>query len=317
MEKLIALILGCSILGGCQSLVPKSAGEVSSGYTYIPIDPFAVQAVEGDSCRKGDNHARTPMEQGEIRNGIPVYRGIMESLPDNAVRMLVEQFDSKGNVSYGAGKVDGTAESYRVTVDYINADTVNQAFWISKTMRTREGVRVVVPLAEEPSFFKYQTGSEQYLVSRHDPRKDTYTKYNVPVYVGVGLRAIADVRLLKSKASISGIDIIGAEAEANRLSGTLVVQTLGINGKSIAGSLPVQSELNRTTAQNAIVAVASIKTQLYSSEVGKYPRVVGLYIPFPGGKPLVNALISELSQERVEWPRPCDWYDKTSHKKLL
>ncbi|MCM2463371.1 hypothetical protein HGO40_23360 [Pseudomonas sp. CG7] len=317
MEKMLALLLGFSFLTGCQSMRPQTLGELSSGYTYIPVDPFSVQTVPGDSCKKEELHSNFPVEKGFLLDGKPVYREITGSLPDNSVRMLVEQFDSKGNVSYGAGKVGGKAESYRVTVDYINADTVNQEFWISKTMLTREGKRVEVPLAELPSFFRYTSGSEQYRVSRADPGDSGYTKYNVPIYVGVGLRAIADVRVLESKANISGIGVIGAEAEDKRLSGTLIVQTLGVSGKSITGALPVQSELNRTTAQNAIVAVASIKTLLYSSDVGKYPRVVGLYIPFPGGKPLVNALISELSQKRVEWPRPCDWYDETSNKKIL
>lgn len=108
-----------------------------------------------------------------------------------------------------------------------------------------------------------------------------------------------------ANANISGIGVIGAEAEADRLKGSLVVQTLGVNGKSVAAALPIQSELNRTTAQNAIVAVGSIKALLYSPETITSPRVVGLYLPFPGGKALVNALISELSKERVEWYRAC------------
>jgi hypothetical protein len=101
--------------------------------------------------------------------------------------------------------------------------------------------------------------------------------------------------------------VIGAEAEAERLRGSLVVQTLGVNGKAIASALPIQSELNRTTAQNAIVAVASVKALLHADETIVAPRIVGLYLPFPGGRPLVNALISELSKStsRLEWKRPC------------
>ncbi|WVV48120.1 hypothetical protein THH46_00510 [Pseudomonas sp. NA13] len=169
MEKMLALLLGFSFLTGCQSMRPQTLGELSSGYTYIPVDPFSVQTVPGDSCKREELHSNFPVEKGFLLDGKPVYREIMGSLPDNSVRMLVEQFDSKGNVSYGAGKVGGKAESYRVTVDYINADTVNQEFWISKTMLTREGKRVEVPLAELPSFFRYASGSEQYRVSRTDP----------------------------------------------------------------------------------------------------------------------------------------------------
>ena len=95
------------------------------------------------------------------------------------------------------------------------------------------------------------------------------------------------------------------EAEANNLRGSLTVQTLGVNGQAISAALPIQSELNRTTAQNAIVAVGSIKALLYENGTVVNPRVVGMYLPFPGGKPLVNAIISELSKKRVVWYRPC------------
>lgn len=129
--------------------------------------------------------------------------------------------------------------------------------------------------------------------------------FNIPVYVGVGLRVSASVYVTSASANISGIGIIGAEAEADRLKDSLVVQTLGVNGKSVAAALPIQSELNRTTAQSAIVSVGSIKALLYADETVTSPRVVGLYLPFPGGKPLVNALISELSSQRVTWKRAC------------
>ena len=55
---------------------------------------------------------------------------------------------------------------------------------------------------------------------------------------------------------------------------------------------------NRTTAQNAIAAVASIKTLLWEECTARSPQVVGIYLPFPGRKALVNALISSLSSRR-------------------
>lgn len=136
--------------------------------------------------------------------------------------------------------------------------------------------------------------------------KDEYVEYNIPIYVGVGLRVTANVDITAANANISGLGVIGAEAEANSLKGSLIVQTLGINGQSIAAALPIQSELNRTTAQNAIVAVGSIKALLYDDNITTSPRVVGMYLPFPGGKPLVNRIISELSKGKVKWKRPCE-----------
>jgi hypothetical protein len=297
---LIALT-GCGTLfPGKDAFKPQSSGEVESGYTYIPIDPFSVDTVAGDGCK------------GVVDSGAG---RLLDALPDNAVRMLVEQFNASGTVTYGASKSGAQGESYRVTIDYINADTINVPVWIAKSMIERKsGAYEPVYMFSAPGP-EYIPDTEIYEVTREAPKPTNkgsgveqfpkFVEFNIPVYVGVGLRVSANVLVLGANANISGIGIIGAEAEDKRLRGTLVVQTLGVNGKSVAAALPIQSELNRTTAQNAIVAVGSIKALLYADETIKSPRVVGLYLPFPGGKPLVNALISELSRKRVQWPRPC------------
>lgn len=284
-------------LSGCTTtFAPQSVAEKESGYTYVPIDPFAVQTIPGDSC------IESPQEKAKI------YGTLLQSLPDNAVRMLIERFNASGSVTYGPAKLGAKGESYRVTVDYINADTINVQVWISKRMELIEGGVRAVSLLAVPDKMRFVPDSETYVITRDQPSPDViseYVEFNIPVYIGIGLRVAATVDVIGGSANISGIGVIGAEAEAEKLKGSLVVQTLGVNGKSIAAALPIQSELNRTTAQNAIVAVGSIKALLYADETAVSPRVVGIYLPFPGGKPLVNALISELSKKRVEWPRPC------------
>jgi hypothetical protein len=274
-------------------------GEQQSGYTYVPIDPFAVDTQPGEGC------IATEQQQPKV------YGTLLESLPDNAVRMLIEQIDSSGTVTYGPAKFGSKGQAYTVTIDYINADTINFPVWISRTVSLADNSTVLVPLTGEIPQGQPQPiipGSAIYTVSREKPEKiwDGYNVlFNVPVYVGIGLRVSATVEVIGASANISGIGVIGAEADAQKLRGSLVVQTLGVNGKSVAAALPIQSELNRTTAQSAIVAVGSIKALLYADETSVSPRVVGLYLPLAGGKPLVNALISELSKERPVWRRPC------------
>jgi hypothetical protein len=275
--------------------VAATIGEIESGYTYIPVDPFPVEITPSSSCK--DEKSLTTA-------------GLLESLPDNAVRMLVERIDQSGAITYGTSKAAVKDESYRVTVDYINADTINVPISITKYMRKK------LKVAGDPELYPvnlfatdladFVPGTERYEVTRiSDTKGVPGFVFNIPVYVGVGLRVSSNVYVTGASANISGIGVIGAEAEAERVKGSLVVQTLGVNGKSIASALPIQSELNRTTAQNAIVSVGSIKALLYAPETITQPRVVGLYLPFPGGRALVNALISELSKERVEWSRRC------------
>ncbi|MCG8066374.1 MAG: hypothetical protein JAY84_00810 [Candidatus Thiodiazotropha taylori] len=302
MKRIIVGICALS-LSGCVTVGSKppskqTEGEVESGYTYIPIDPFAVDTVESDSCKE---HGFKPKPED-----------LLASLPDNAVRMLVEKIDTSGSVTYGTSKLGAKGESYIITVDFINADTINVPVWVSRTVRKADGDEINIPiLAQLDDKLKILPNSERFQVHRIDRESNEkeptgdFEEFNIPVYVGIGLRVSANVNVVGANANISGIGIIGAEASSENLTGSLVVQTLGVNGKSISAALPIHSELNRTTAQNAIVSVGSIKALLYENETVVYPRVVGLYLPFPGGKPLVNALISELSRKRVEWPRPC------------
>ena len=304
----------------------KTAGEMLSGYTYIPIDPTKVQ-IKSDQCKISHSNF-----SGTGANKID----LLSVLPDNAVRMSMESTDAKGNVTYGVGKAGSIDSYYKLTADYVNSDTVNKSIWIGKTMLLRytevsstgasneKTIRDAVPFmggasykaisGERQAISSMETipGTESYEARYYDKssisdkdrdelKNKFFEAFNVPVYVGIGLRIIAEGRSLTGDASISGIGVVGAEAEAKRLAGSLTVQTLGVNSQAVASALPVQSELSRTTAENAFVAIGSIKAMLHQPETIKSPRVVGLYLPFPGGKPLVNALISELSRNPVDW----------------
>lgn len=300
-------------LNGCSTISSKTTpSETLSGYTYIPVDPFTVKTYPGNSCNRNTLQSENTVEVSQIP-----YEQLLKSLPDNAVRTTVETFYANGAVTYGTAKISSAATSYRITVDYINADTTNVDLWIRRT---------AIPKQTEESDLNYtftakpqnisifdpidtsKYSSYRYTVTTNQPKDseiNDYSYFSLPVYVGIGLRVTADVNDVKSTANISGLGAIGIEAETGQLKGSLTVQTLGVNGQAIAAALPIQSELNRTTAQNAIVAVASIKALLYEDKTLVQPRVVGLYLPVPGGKTLVNSIISELSSTRVIWERPC------------
>jgi hypothetical protein len=309
VSVLLILLSGCgmfskNIVRATEPLpTAHTSGEKESGYTYIPIDPFPVNIKPGANC-SGSIPLATNGKTSRVK--------ILDLLPDNAVRMLVERFDMKGDVTYGASKIAAHGESYRVTIDYINADTVAVPFRISKIMYLREPDGVYetgyADLFREPGS-QFLPDTETYEVIRitpgMNPAEPGQIDLYIPVYVGVGLRISTNIFVTGAQATISGIGVIGAEAEADRLRGSLVVQTLGVNGKAVTAALPIQSELNRTTAQNAIVAIGSIKSLLYSDETITSPRVVGLYLPLPADTPLVNRLIAELSKTLIDWQYSC------------
>ena len=125
------------------------------------------------------------------------------------------------------------------------------------------------------------------------------------MYVGVGLRLIASVTVRKGSVNLSSLGVLAADAQAGKVTGTLVVQTLGITGKSVSTSLPLPSDLNQTTIQNAIVSLGSIKAILYDKNTDVDPRVVGIYDPVGGGQQVVNGIISVLASNPINWNRPC------------
>jgi hypothetical protein len=279
---------------GCSRLVPISEAERVSGFTYVPIDPMPVMVV-------------LPPEGGNSPTTKPLLKRfpasqVLEWLPDNTVRMSVESVDASGKASYGPVAIGNVGSVYRVTVDYINADTIPLSVWVRENTRLdqRSGapkyeIRATKGDFEQPSAL---TATTQPTTENLNP----IIQYSIPVYVGIGLRITADVQVIGSNATISGLGVLGAEAEANRIRGALVVQTLGVNGRSITGALPIPSELNQTTAQSALVAVGSIKALLFNdAETGTVPRVVGMYVPFEADRRTINTLISILAQRTISW----------------
>ncbi len=291
---------GCGLFSG---VTTKTVAEEQSGYTYIPLDPFPAKESRF-------NCPSPPSPMFGLR-----LASVAEVLPDNTARISVVELSQSGDIKFTAGGVAEKGKMYKVTIDYTNSTTVQLPFWIKKTAKLydHESKKVSddpVPIdPSEPAVGNYAIGSARYDVLRAEPTAPHhYKKYNIPIYVGVGLRVISQIKTLEGEVNISGLGAISAEAEANHLAGSLVVQTLGINGKSVSAAIPIHSELNRTTVQASIVAISTIKTQLYSPDAHVQPRVVGMYLPLPADQKLINAVISALndgSGESITFNRPC------------
>lgn len=299
---------------GCSTLLPKSLGEAESGFTYVPLDPLAINV---DTNFEGQITRITSTNNQQL----------LAYLPDNAVRTAYQQVTSSNDVRYGSGNIVSAGEHYKVIVDYINADTAPIRMRILKVAQRRgDNEWISVPLNGLQTT-NTLPNTERYVVSRWKennwtlqdelnyaqrryPGIDTTSLlsgnvsqdiYTIPVYVGIGLRVTADVTSLRANVNISGLGPLSAAADARFLNGSLVIQTLGINGKAVSAALPINSELNQTTAQNALVSVASIKTMLYQDETAITPRVVGMYLPFRSDKRLINAIVSELATSPIPW----------------
>lgn len=287
-------------LAGCTSFLPppKSVSERNSGFSYIPLDPLPVFIDRHPSCREIVQDGRLVLAPGYE------MKPLLDSLPDNAVRIAIKEYSTKGTLSFGGSSVGSEGNRYQVILDYINVDTANIRFLIKQYGGLDDEIASPPPEVVRIPHNSYINQDAKYSPGELERLQGNTV---IPVYVGVGLRLTADLQVLKGTVNLSSLGAIAAGVEAGRASGSLVVQTLGITGKQVSTALPLPSELNQTTVQNAILSLGSIKAIIFDSQnTNTTPRVTGMYLPIRGAsEDLVNRIVSELAREAIPWPHPC------------
>ncbi|MFT7900787.1 hypothetical protein VBY74_12490 [Tenacibaculum ascidiaceicola] len=109
-----------------------------------------------------------------------------------------------------------------------------------------------------------------------------YAKYKVhrttsgDAKIGIGLRMVAQVTTTENDINLGDLFAIGLAAQANHLHGTLSLDVIGMDSKEITYLLPFQSEINKTTIQNAMQALATIKTEIYNDSTKVYPHILSV-----------------------------------------
>ena len=250
-----------------------------------------IDAVAG-MMKSAGNAAYIPLSGSSVTvkqcavsaNGVPYP----DAFPDITSRFALATLSTAANVSYGP--VSGAAKNtqYRATSDYVNTDTVPVTVWIEELH------------ADDPA-------GPGYDVQIGDPKDGKHSQYVVPVLIGVGFRVTAEFVAVDAKAELTGMGVIGANASASKLRGSLMVEALGASGKAIATSIPIASKLDQTTVENAILAVGAGRAFMYgdqSKDTYIVPRVVGMFSPGNHAH-LVNAIYSEIMAKGVDWQRPC------------
>lgn len=319
----VLFLLFAVTLTGCQSIIgttpdglPSTLGERSASYGYIPLDGLAIeQTLADESCSPwraftaSKTRFSTATELTGRQSGANPFKPLLESLPDISVRFAVASVDASGGLTFGPAKITAKNGNYKAVLDYVNVDAIPVTFWISAIV---DGKRVSPSKARHGQL--PVSGFEAVLQTEDgvgiDKPSEASELVTIPVYVGVGMRLSADIAALEGGVPLTSLGVIGLEAQAKRLIGTLSVQTIGIAGESVATSLPLPSKLDQTTIENGILSIGSSRAVVYRRDAQTTssittPRVVGLYSPIGSDPALVNAIYSELSRKRPQWARPC------------
>lgn len=101
----------------------------------------------------------------------------------------------------------------------------------------------------------------------------------VSVYIGIGVRIIADVNNISGKVDLTNLPAVAASVSANSTHGTIAVGTMGISGNNLGLLIQQPVALNDTTVQSALQTVGAIKAGLASAGA---PAAVP---PAPAAKP--------------------------------
>lgn len=193
----------------------------------------------------------------------------LRALPDETMRLAVGTFNAKTGLTFGVAKIGVAGNSYVVILDYTKFTTV--PFGVTKS---KPGGKVIV-----------------------NAMNDKSSDIHVPVYVGVGLRLTASVNVMEGEVDLGNLFALGVAAQAKKINGTLVIQSLGLSGSSVSPLIPIPGEINATTIQNALVAIGSIKAKLYDADdtsMTVVPRVLGVYNTIGGGEETINSFIAQV-----------------------
>jgi hypothetical protein len=270
---------------------PSSIGEKNSGYSYVPLDPMKVKV--------------TPKSTGTC-----TITDYLNAFPDNAVRLAIGKINGDGSLSFGPLQTGYRGNSYKVVMDYTNIDTAHVDFVVYKKEKngTKE-VSAFSDMTEDHHILATRipenTAFKEDVIGANDER--TPFKVSVPVYVGVGLRLTARITVESGEVNLSSLGALAASVKAGKSNGSMVLQTMGLTGPKVIPLLPIPSDLNETTVQNALVTMGSVKAVMGSKEgVLVTPRVVGISNPVGAGGPeLTHQIVAELARTPVPWELQC------------
>lgn len=123
---------------------------------------------------------------------------------------------------------------------------------------------------------KYKTTLD-YAKFRDDVMGDSQT----PVRVGVGVRIVAEITTSKADLDLGSIFAIAFAAKAGYLKGQIEVLKIGIDSPSFTLVLPPPTDINDTSLQNALQAVASIRAKMNDPDTKLTPYIMAVQTKGP------------------------------------
>lgn len=277
MKKVLLIILTTLITISCSPRLKNNLYSDNTALTehsglrtfgYVPIDPMPVIVDTYDG------------------NFEPANSHYLNALPDETILVATGKYNSNGTITFGpiGGTIKG--EKYTVILDWIKYTTVSKDL-----VEHRDSTDTY-----KIEFIDY----ERQLSDNEDAYIPGSEYHSIPIYTGVGLRLKATFVADSTGLNVNGVFGVSGSFNTKNVRGNLIIQSMGISGKSV--SLPLPSDINQTSIQNAMMAISSIRALVYTSEKDDLqitPRIIGYYNTL-GEKTNRHKMVSALSQSGEE-----------------
>jgi hypothetical protein len=118
--------------------------------------------------------------------------------------------------------------------------------------------------------------------------------------VGVGLRIKAIVETNEANLNLGGLLVIGLEAKMGRLKGGISVDVIGIDSADVTNLIPLTMEIDQTSIQAALQALASIKTKISDDKTKLTPHLLAIKQAKEGAaQEIIEGITRGLSKAKV------------------
>lgn len=197
---------------------------------------------------------------------------IRRQLPNETMRMSIGTVTQSAGISFGPSRIGIAGNDYVVIIDYMQYYTLS----IPVAQATEKN-----SLGENITVFKVAAESQT-------------PNFLTPLYVGSGIRLMANVRVEKGEVNIADLFSVGVAANSENVTGSLVFMNLGLSSPKISGAIPIPTELNTATIQNAILSFGAIKALASESETILTPQVLGYFNNTSQAAGMLNGVISDI-----------------------
>lgn len=282
-----AILLGI-ILTGCAHNPEKNATESPSSPNnflgYQPIDPVPAKSVTFYHPGSG--------KKIEVPWGSLVYDSDCQKK---------QKTETKKKSYCDDLRVTDLLPLHSARVTVRKLDSSANVSYLTSSVNSEAGTYEVVM-----DFMKY----------RVDSVVDKSGFYSGDAIVGVGLRIRSSVQSSNTEVNFSSLVNLGVEAKRGNITGSIAVDVYGIDSPDVTNLIPLSTELDQTSIQQALQGLAAIKAVMGKDGTRFYPHVLGVRQDKPNqratiqGKASVYSYTSSSEQLRQYWKEGGDGLKK-------